>query len=208
MRRPVSPWLLRHARPQTPDGSAPSRWCYGQTDWPAEPGPTRQAASALLHAWRQAGRPAGRIRCSPLQRCKQLALEIQALEPDFDLILDPRLQELDFGGWEGHPWDTVPREGLDAWAAAFATHRMGQPGPHPGETTRELVQRVARAAREGWQPLSGPPDTLWITHAGVVRAVQWWLDSGRPDPEQLPPLHIRHWPAQAPAYGCWVAPAG
>ena len=49
---------------------------------------------------------------SPLLRARQLA---EALDPE--ARIDERLSEIDFGEWEGQPWDAIERDALDAWAA-------------------------------------------------------------------------------------------
>ena len=47
--------------------------------------------------------------------------------PSVSLVvrLDARLVELDFGSWEMHHWDTIPRAQIDAWAADVALYRPG-----------------------------------------------------------------------------------
>jgi alpha-ribazole phosphatase len=124
-----------------------------------------------------------------------LALEIQALEPDFIITFDDRLREINFGQWEGQLWDDVPRHELDTWANHFAHHRLG----HTGECVQAWAHRVWAAARED---LTHGDDTLWITHAGVMRAAQVWLQAGCPT--HLPVGHARAWPAHAPPPGCGV----
>lgn len=135
------------------------------------------------------------MRCSTLQRCKQLAQCLKALKPDLNVIFDERLTEMHFGRWEGLAWDDVDRHELDAWATDFAHHRVG----HSGESVHDLVQRVALAARHAHGP--DRTDDLWITHAGVIRAMHWLhLRQWSVDADQL---QAEHWPVQAPAYGEW-----
>src|SRR5690349_4324121 len=50
------------------------------------------------------------IYSSPALRCTELA---RALSPAF--VPDNRLQELDFGEWEGRTWDTIDQQALQAW---------------------------------------------------------------------------------------------
>lgn len=214
---PGSLWLARHALPVRPPGTgAPpqrpaSACCYGHTDWPADPALTHQAATALAQALSTAHRPAGRtgsaaqpvaglrVRCSPLRRCQQLADALAGLIPHICVQIDPRLAELHFGRWEGLPWDEVPRDELDAWAADFGTYRMGS----NGETVQELLQRVSSVAHEA--QTSDAPDTLWITHAGVIRAVHWLQERGWPLVPEPPQANA--WPTPAPGYGGWCCTA-
>ncbi|MFV0681179.1 histidine phosphatase family protein [Ottowia sp.] len=151
-------WLIRHA----PVAAAEGR-CYGRSDWPAQPQATAQAAHDLAVQLPQELV----VRCSPLQRCEQLAQAVQALRPDLVIKTDDRLRELDFGAWEGQPWADVSRTEIDAWLADFAHAR---PGGH-GESVNALMARVAAV----WDEAQGEAracrqDTAWITHAGVMRA--------------------------------------
>ena len=151
-------WLVRH----TPVLAAPGL-CYGASDLPTDAQATQAAARALLPQL-----PAGVVvRSSPLQRCERLAQAARALQPDLTYKIDPRLREMDFGAWEAQPWDAVPRAAFDAWTADFAHAR---PGGH-GESVAEVMARVGAAWDEARQ--SGG-DTLWVTHAGVMRAALLW----------------------------------
>lgn len=205
--------VVRHALPLTPDGTPAARHCYGQTNWPADEALTLLAAQHLTQQG-PAPQPGAVMRCSPLARCQQLAQAVLRRQPQWTLVLDPRLMEMHFGDWEGRPWDAVPRTELDAWNAHFANHRMGG----HGESVVDLLGRVQAAAHddlqrnaaqavalntEGAATASRP--TLWITHAGVIRALQWLQQ--QPDWPRTPtatlPLRASDWPAQAPAYGAW-----
>lgn len=224
-------WLARHALPvptQPASPSAPtsastpstpcipcipatlrpaSAFCYGHTDWPADPALTHAAAAALARALatthplptrRATGaQPCATltVRCSPLRRCQQMAQALAALRPDVSVLTDPRLAELHFGRWEGLPWDDVPRAELDAWAGNFGTYRVGT----DGETVHELLQRVAQLTLEARH--THTPDALWITHAGVIRAVHWLQGQGWPGAPAQP--QASDWPAQTPGYGAW-----
>ena len=120
--------LIRHAAPLIAPGI-----CYGRLDIAADP------AAAESVCRRAAGRPATgvtRVWTSPARRCRDLANAI-ALSLAVPVTVDPRLQELDFGAWEGKSWDEVARAELDAWAAsplAFA--------PPGGESGSMLTTRV------------------------------------------------------------------
>ena len=104
----------------------PARHCYGRLDLPlADP-----ASAAALAA--QLAEFGGMVWTSPAQRCRLVA---EAVGP---YRVDERLQELDFGAWEGQRWGDVPRASLEAWAADV--WRFSPPG---GETGAALVERVA-----------------------------------------------------------------
>jgi alpha-ribazole phosphatase len=142
--------LLRHTRPDVAEGT-----CYGRTDVALAGSIETDAArvSAELPAFE-------RIMSSPLGRCRRLAEHLGVLR-GVPVIVDARLAEMDFGRWEGHPWAEIPRGELDAWAADFESAR-----PHGGESPAMLAERVMQAAQG-----QGPGPALWVTHAGVVRAI-------------------------------------
>ena len=172
-------WLVRHAPVVAPPGL-----CYGDTDLPADADATREAAQALAQSLPQGVR----LCSSPLQRCERLAQALCALRPDFTLITDTRLREMDFGAWEAQSWDAVPHSAFDAWTADFA---HGRPGGH-GESVAEVMARVGAAWDEARQ--SGG-DTLWVTHAGVMRAALLWTRGVRL------PATAADWPRDVLGFG-------
>lgn len=173
-------WLVRHAKPLVEQGV-----CYGALDVAADATATREAAVALAAAL-----PLGvTVHASPLQRCEQLAHFLRGLRPDLAYRTDARLAEMDFGAWEGQRWDAIARSELDAWTDAFATWRCGG-----GECVQDFMARVAAAWDDAC--VQDPP-TVWITHAGVIRAATLLAQGQR--------LISRadQWPVEAPAWGKW-----
>ncbi len=173
-------WLVRHAKALIEPGV-----CYGQLDVSADPQATENSARELSKIL-----PKGiHVVTSPLQRCELLARCLRGIEPDLMPKTDPRLQEMHFGNWEGRLWADIDPAELKAWTDDFAHYSAGT----TGESVAQFMARVAAAFDE----LDPNEDTLWITHAGVIRAVAL-LASG-----------IRHisaaaqWPMDAPAYGQW-----
>lgn len=180
-------WLARHAQPLVAPGI-----CYGALDVAADPVATADSARQLAAALPRSVV----VRHSPLSRCGLLAHALIALRPDLTTQPDARLAELDFGSWEGLPWDSIGRADIDAWTAAFATHRPGG-----GESLDKMLARVASALHGARGP-GEAGDVLWITHAGVARCVQWLLNA---PPGQMP--RADQWPATAPAFGQWAVHA-
>lgn len=173
-------WLARHAQPLVEPGT-----CYGRLDIAASARGTAECAQALA-----ALLPVGiRVVSSPLQRCEQLAQILQGIRPDFAYKTDLRLQEMDFGRWEGLAWQDIAPDELQAWTADFANYAAG----HHGESVTAFMDRVASAFDE----LREPGATLWITHAGVIRAVEL-LTQGVRNIECA-----EQWPLQALEYGQW-----
>lgn len=141
--------------------------------------PTEQAASSL---W-----------VSPAARAQQLATALLSRRRDLQgPNVDMRLREMDFGVWELQPWSEIPREAIDAWTADFAHHRFGG-----NECTQEVIDRVAQALDETLS--QSVPETVWITHAGVIRAVQFLQAGGYRS------IHSANdWPVTAPSMGEWI----
>ena len=176
----ASLFLARHAQPLVDAGI-----CYGQVDIAADATATKSCAQALAIIL-----PSGiTVVTSPLQRCEQLAQALLAEKPDLTIKKDTRLQEMNFGVWEGQAWGDIARAELEAWTTDFANYRPGG----NGESVTQFMARVASVFDE----LTSAADTLWITHAGVMRAVEL-IASGK---RQL--QRADQWPIAAPAYGQW-----
>ena len=143
--------FLRHTQPDVDAGV-----CYGITDLGLCDGFEADCARIrarlpIVH----------RIVSSPLSRCARLA-DALGSELALPVSLDSRLREMDFGRWEGRPWDDIERVELDAWAGDFMHAR-----PHGGESVAQLRARVLEAAVD-YDALGG--DSLVVTHAGVIKA--------------------------------------
>lgn len=174
-------WLARHAQPLIDVGI-----CYGQLDVTADSAATAQCAEALAAVLP----PATTVLASPLQRCEQLRQSLCALRPDLTHKTDLRLQEMHFGTWEGRPWADIDPAELAAWTNDFSGYAAGG----SGESVATFMARVAAVmdARDRAQ------DTLWLTHAGVIRAATLIVSGQR---------YIHHasqWPTSGPAFGQWV----
>lgn len=137
--------LIRHPKPLIDPGI-----CYGQLDVLAE---NPAVAAERLRGELPPDLP---VWSSPLQRCRALA---QALHPA--PRVDARLMEMNFGAWEGRPWDLVPRHELDAWAADVEGY-----APPAGESPRQLRERVLDFVAD-----LGDGEHVLITHAGVIRVL-------------------------------------
>ena len=178
-------WLLRHAPVMLPAGL-----CYGASDVPADADRTREAAQAFS-SLPPLGTP---VWMSGLLRAQQMAGALQVLRPDLGAArIDTRLNEMDFGSWELQRWDAVPKTAFDTWMADFAHHRFGG-----AESTQMLLYRVA-AALGDLRPATST-DVVWITHAGVIRAVQHIIGSGSPLIREA-----SEWPKEVPLPGAWTS---
>ena len=180
-------WLARHAQPLIGAGI-----CYGALDVPADAALTTVAAHSLAEAL-----PKNTVcRISPLRRCQQLATALALLRPDLSIesstCTDQRLTEMDFGEFEGQAWAAIPKAAVDAWTADFGNHRFGG-----CESANEVLQRV-KAALDDSVALSSN-NVLWITHAGVIRA----LDLCHQGIYQL--TLSSEWPREVFEFGCYKA---
>ncbi len=126
--------------------------CYGRQDLRVDAGDIAAAAATLQSL------PALPIRSSPAQRCLDLARAVSGPHP---VTVDPRLQEMDFGDWEGQSWSALPRADLGRWAEDVAGFR-----PPGGECFIDVAMRL----RDTLNTLQTPH--LIVTHAGVIRAAQ------------------------------------
>ncbi len=167
-------YLIRHPRPLIASGV-----CYGQLDIPAE-NPARAAAALCPQV--PAGLP---LWTSPLRRCRDLAQALAdawaaAGTPVAVLQHDTRLAEINFGLWEGRPWDAIPRAEIDAWAAD-----VGGYAPPGGESPGQLQVRVL----DFFNRLP-EQDAVIVTHAGVIRSLLA-ADQGLP-PERWCDLACDH----------------
>jgi alpha-ribazole phosphatase len=170
--------LIRHLAPSIAPGV-----CYGRLDVPPAPASHEQAAIVAHPAL--AG--TATIHSSPASRCRVLATAIAAALPA-PLMIDERLWELDFGHWEGKPWDTIAREELDLWASnpfAFA--------PPGGETGAALVRRISEFVADIEQDRR---DCVIVSHGGPLKVLTGLLE-GRPVDlmSAAPPfgsVHSRH----------------
>ena len=173
-------WLVRHARPMIAPGV-----CYGVTDMLADAQATQASAMALAEVL-----PAGlSVYFSLLQRCEHLSQYLKGLRPDLTLIPDARLVEMDFGSWEGVRWNDINKAAIDEWTADFFYFRFGGK-----ESVFELMQRVRQVLQETSQTHT---EAVWITHAGVIRAVNL-LAQG-----QFELTSAMQWPKEVTDFGQW-----
>ena len=138
-------FLIRHPRPLIGVGI-----CYGRLDVDCED--PRPVAADLKHVLPE-GTP---VISSPLRRARRLA---EQLDPQ--VRIDERLSEINFGEWEGQPWDSIDRKTLEAWAADVLNFT-----PPGGESVADLQRR----AIDFVSTLEGPRVAL-VTHAGILRAL-------------------------------------
>jgi alpha-ribazole phosphatase len=160
--------LIRHTAVEFPAGV--SSLCYGQTDVPLAASFEREAERVLNKLEPFTVHGAISIVSSPLMRCKRLAERVAgqhvAGHCSAKLTVDTRLQEMNFGAWEGSDWNTLPTDEVTAWMNDFV-----HTAPPGGESFQDLARRVVAAFNDLMH--SAPPNTtlVLVTHAGVIRAL-------------------------------------
>jgi alpha-ribazole phosphatase len=150
--------LIRHTAPLVAPGI-----CYGRLDLAL-----RDAADIAPIVGQLAAFLPARVCTSPARRCRELAYAISA-----DPILDDRLRELDFGAWEGLPWDAIPRADLDRWAADPAGF-----APPGGETGHALLSRVKSFHAD---LIATDVKKIVVSHGGPLKILQALLAGREPD---------------------------
>jgi alpha-ribazole phosphatase len=130
--------------------------CYGRTDVALSQSFAADAAAV------RAVLPPGPwpLVASPARRCRRLA---ETFGPA--MTIDKRLDEIDFGAWDGRAWDDLPRAPLDRWCADFVNLR-----PPGGESFAELIDRAEKFVDEMADMHAGRT-LVAVTHAGVIRAL-------------------------------------
>jgi len=180
---PTPCWVWRHPRPRDVAGR-----CIGQTDVPID----KRKAKRLAHRIRQQARRHGLphvIHTSPLKRCAEVGRVLRAW--GWRHHIDPSLQEMDFGLWDGSPWSAIAQAKVDAWCDDFFHH-----APGGGESLAGLFHRVEDWVARARVPHSGPVGSprLVVGHAGWMLTLEWLITrSDRP-------TQAVQWPAP-PAYG-------
>jgi len=149
--------LIRHA-----EYAAPGQVLLGRDDGVglSEAGQAQAAALAM----RLAKEPIVSIESSPRLRCVETAAPL-AEAFDLPLLIEPALEEIDFGAWTRQSFESLARNaGWSSW-----NKRRGWTRPPGGESMAEaqgrIVQHMERAARRD-------PDGIivMITHAELIRA--------------------------------------
>lgn len=145
-------YLIRHTQTNTPKGL-----CYGQQNVGLADSFAQEVAALKQKLPNLA--PDCQVYSSHLDRCLQLAEHLSS-----SIITDARLVEVNFGDWEGIPFNDIDPAVLQHWTDNF----VHTPPPN-GESFSDLCVRVG----DFWQELLGSEheQAVIITHAGVIRAL-------------------------------------
>ncbi len=143
-------YLIRHPRVAAPDGV-----CYGQSDWPL----AEDAAAIAARLWGEL--PSSfHLYASPSERAAALARELG--RPSYD----DRLLEMNFGAWEGVPFETIDPALIEQWAQ----NPFGFQPPQ-GESAAEMSVRVLEWWRETYERRLEAEAIVVVGHAGPFKAI-------------------------------------
>ncbi len=178
----VAVW--RHPKPRDVKGR-----CIGHTDVVVD----RRKLKRLAHrvrAWaRQNGAPR-LVVTSTLQRAAGVGRVLATW--GWQHRVDARLNEMNFGRWDGQTWDTIGADAVDAWCQDFAAHHPGG-----GESLEALMLRCAAFLAPKQAALPDATPRCVVGHAGWINAALWL----RSTPHALPTAST--WPVPV-GYGCRV----
>lgn len=146
--------LIRHTRVTA------AGLCYGRLDVPLADSFAEEAQAVREALARQFPEGLPPIWSSPSLRCRQLA---ETLEAPFKI--DARLQELNFGEWEGRTWTELDSPAARHWGDNWQTA-----APPDGESLPGLLARLHNFLSE-----TESSNALLITHAGPIRALHHLL---------------------------------
>ena len=175
----VELWCWRHPRAEGAAGR-----CIGRTDLAVDPRRAKRLAHRIRAAARRHGLPHA-VAVSPLRRCHDVGRWLRRW--GWQVAVDVRLHEIDFGAWDGQPWSRIAWTEVEAWQADLLDHPPGG-----GETLRSLAGRVQSVVDS-----SAPGPRLVVTHGGWVNALRVVVAGGDG------PLDAAHWPAPVRCGALW-----
>ncbi len=148
-------YLLRHGKTQ---GSSALN---GHTDVAVDESTQSNIASLLLDKY-----AFSKLYTSPLQRCHRVAELLTESNTALRLVVEPRIMELNFGTFDGVPFDQLETE----WETL--ENFWVNPAQCPLPESEPLHQGYERVI-EAWQQIvqQCEQDTLVITHGGPIRYI-------------------------------------
>ena len=150
----MSVWIWRHPKPREVAGR-----CIGHTDVAVD----RRKSKRLAHRIRRCARREGLPRVvwtSPLRRAADVGRILAGW--GWRHRRDARLNEMNFGAWDGLAWNAIGAAAVDAWCDDFAHH-----APGGGESVATLLKRCDAFIAECEVP------RCVVGHAGWISAATW-----------------------------------
>lgn len=179
-------WCWRHPRAIGASGR-----CIGRTDLPVDARKAKRLAQRVRALARREGLPP-KVWVSPRLRAHEVGRWLRRW--GWQVVVDARLVELDFGRWDGRRWAEIPWAEVHAWQADLLQH-----APGGGESLAQLALRV----RDFVDEAAGAP-RLVIGHGGWINAL---LHLARIQPG-CARMAAADWPAAPPHASLRRWPAG
>lgn len=153
-------YIWRHPKPILAKGK-----CIGQTDIAVDKRKLKRLANKIERFVRLHQLPKV-IWVSPLQR--SLGVGQILAQRGFQYKIASELAEIDFGVWDGRPWEQIAKTEIDEWCQDFAHF-----APDNGENLQQVFVRVeswlrARAIEHSSEIDNKP--ILAVGHAGWINA--------------------------------------
>ena len=157
---------------------------HGETDWNVrsilqgtadiplnETGRTQ--ALTLAKEIREKSLAFDRIYCSPLSRAKDTAMLAAGVTPE-DLIIDPRLTEIEFAAMEGSPYELRDPEAV-AHLPENLQRFANDPGSfvpvEGGESIRDVIDRLGSFLKDLEQTVSPKETVLIVSHGCALHGL-------------------------------------
>ncbi len=152
--------------------------CIGQTDLLVDPRKAKRLAHRIRAVARRDGLPRV-VTVSALRRAREVGRWLARW--GWQVHVDARLNEVDFGAWDGRPWSAIAWSEVQAWQDDLLHH-----APGGGESLAVLVARVRSFLAE-----PAPAVRLVVTHGG-------WLNAWLHVPVGATALAATDWPPAPP----------
>lgn len=170
-------WCWRHPKAQGAAGR-----CIGRTDLALDPRKAKRLAQRIRHTARAQGLPRV-LWVSTLRRSADVGGWLRRW--GWQVHVDARLCEMDFGAWDGRPWADIAWPEVQAWQDKLLHH-----APGGGESLWQVQHRVQDFVAE---TLAAGMPRLLVTHGG-------WFNTWLHLPADCTDIEANHWPA-APRHG-------
>lgn len=155
-------YIWRHPKPLAANGI-----CLGYTDMGVDNRKIKRLANQIQRFARLHQLPKV-IWVSPLQRSLKVGQVLA--QRGFQCHVAAELSEINFGVWDGRPWERIAKQDIDDWCNDFANF-----APDKGESLQQLFNRVegwlcARATEQVGLSINKP--ILAVGHAGWINAAK------------------------------------
>jgi alpha-ribazole phosphatase len=162
--------------------------CIGQTDLPVDPRKAKRLAHRIRAVARREGFPRA-VTVSALRRARDVGRWLARW--GWQVQVDARLNELNFGAWDGLPWSAIAWSEVQAWQDDLLHH-----APGGGEPLAALAARV-----RAFLAAPAPAVRLVVTHGG-------WLNAWLHVPADATAVAAAAWPPAPPHASLVRVPLG